>query len=110
MPRCSSRILSKGASSMGSYTDKNPPPSKVPARLTLISLILLIAYTVALFVALTLSINWLVWVLVAPGIGIGIPILLLSFIPFTSWMHRKARANDLEIADLGIAAEGCLEV
>src|SRR5690348_8894585 len=81
--------------------------AKFPVRLISISIILLIAYVVALLVALMLSINWLVWVLVALGMGIGIPVLLLSVIPLTRWIHGKARANDLN--DLEIA-EGCLGV
>ena len=81
--------------------DANPPSAKVPARQISIAVLLLTAYIVALVVALALSINWLVWVLVALGIGSGTPILLLSLIPLITWIHRKAQANDLKMDDLG---------
>ncbi|HEU5368252.1 MAG TPA: hypothetical protein VFU69_07300 [Ktedonobacterales bacterium] len=93
---------------MESYIDGNPPSSKFPARLISISIILLITYAVALFVALMLSINWLAWVLVALGMGISIPVLLLAAISFALWIHGKARANDLEVGPEAI--EGCLGV
>jgi hypothetical protein len=93
-----------------SYIDENPSAAKVPAWQITIAVLLSTAYTIALFVALWLSINWLVWVLVALGMGIGIPILLLSCISFAGWIHRKAWAKELKIDDLEIATEGCLWV
>ena len=89
--------------------EERPISPKASAWKVSIAVMLLIAYAVALFAALTLSINWLVWVLVALGIGIGIPVLLLAGISFALWIQGKARANGLEIADLEIA-EGCLGV
>ncbi|HEY7349916.1 MAG TPA: hypothetical protein VH599_16480 [Ktedonobacterales bacterium] len=73
-----------------------------------IAIMVLIAYLGALFSSLWFSIGWLLWVLVALGMGSGIPMLLLLCISFTTWMHRKAQANDLEIAP-DIAIEGCLQ-
>jgi uncharacterized membrane protein YqjE len=94
--------------------EERPISPKAPAWKASLAVMLLIAYAVALFAALTFSINWLVWVLVALGMGIGIPVLLLSGISFALWIQRKARAkglNDREIVDLGMTAtEGCLGV